>query len=59
LTCSIKIAQVGISEVVYFQGYGIDKDVRLERSNVAATLMASRRPLYWKKEESNFASFHL
>ncbi|MCJ1461017.1 Deoxycytidine monophosphate (dCMP) deaminase [Mycoblastus sanguinarius] len=25
LTCSVKITQVGISEVVYFQGYGIDK----------------------------------
>jgi dCMP deaminase len=26
LTCSIKIAQVGISEVVYSQGYSMDKD---------------------------------
>lgn len=26
LTCSIKITQVGISEVVYSQGYGMDKE---------------------------------
>lgn len=27
LTCSIKITQVGISEVVYAQGYGMDSQV--------------------------------
>lgn len=27
LTCTVKIAQVGISEVVYSQGYNMDKDV--------------------------------
>lgn len=27
LTCSIKIAQVGISEVVYSQSYSMDKEV--------------------------------
>ena len=27
LTCSIKITQVGISEVVYSQGYGMDNEV--------------------------------
>ena len=28
LTCSVKITQVGISEVVYSQGYSIDQAVR-------------------------------
>lgn len=28
LTCTVKIAQVGISEVVYSQGYNMDQDVR-------------------------------
>lgn len=28
LTCTVKIAQVGISEVVYSQGYNMDCDVR-------------------------------
>lgn len=28
LTCSVKIAQVGISEVVYSQSYNMDKEVR-------------------------------
>ncbi|XHG06383.1 hypothetical protein AWENTII_009581 [Aspergillus wentii] len=28
LTCTVKIAQVGISEVVYSQGYNMDRDVR-------------------------------
>lgn len=27
LTCTVKIAQVGISEVVYSQGYNMDQDV--------------------------------
>lgn len=27
LTCTVKIAQVGISEVVYSQGYNMDNDV--------------------------------
>lgn len=27
LTCTVKIAQVGISEVVYSQGYNMDSDV--------------------------------
>ena len=27
LTCSVKIAQLGISEVVYSHGYHMDKDV--------------------------------
>ena len=27
LTCSVKITQVGISEVIYSQGYGIDESV--------------------------------
>lgn len=29
LTCSIKITQVGITEVVYSQGYGMDEEVSL------------------------------
>lgn len=32
LTCSIKITQVGISEVVYSQSYGMDLEVSLARS---------------------------
>ena len=32
LTCSIKIVQVGISEVVYSQGYSMDKEVRCNES---------------------------
>jgi hypothetical protein len=28
LTCTVKIAQVGISEVVYAQGYNMDESVR-------------------------------
>ncbi|KAJ5172255.1 histidine biosynthesis bifunctional protein hisB [Penicillium capsulatum] len=31
LTCTVKITQVGISEVVYSQGYNMDKDVMIER----------------------------
>ena len=36
LTCSVKITQVGISEVVYSQSYSIDEAVRLSNltSNV-------------------------
>lgn len=30
LTCSVKITQVGISEVVYSQSYGIDKEVSID-----------------------------
>ena len=29
LTCSIKIVQIGITEVVYTQQYGMDKEVRI------------------------------
>lgn len=54
LTCSIKIAQVGISEVVYAQGYSMDTDtaavfreagVRL-RQFVPVSLVFSLFPLY-------------
>jgi dCMP deaminase len=36
LTCSVKIAQVGISEVVYSTGYSVDSAVSMSRS-VAVT----------------------
>lgn len=34
LTCTVKIAQVGISEVVYSQGYNMDKDVCKLQSDI-------------------------
>ncbi|RDW74744.1 deoxycytidine monophosphate deaminase [Aspergillus mulundensis] len=35
LTCTVKIAQVGISEVVYSQGYNMDSDQSLEQLEYA------------------------
>ncbi|MCJ1426219.1 Deoxycytidine monophosphate (dCMP) deaminase [Sticta canariensis] len=44
LTCTIKITQVGISEVVYSQTYGIDQEVK-------------GSPPFSEREESKFVNF--
>lgn len=50
MTCTVKIAQVGISEVVYSQGYNMDESVRsyndkVSRGDVSLTWVEFRVPL--------------
>ena len=50
LTCSIKISQVGISEVVYSQSYSMDQDVRISSYGKISELIICPRLLQslWK-----------
>lgn len=41
LTCTVKITQVGISEVVYSQGYNMDSDVRYAQSSCGTVANSS------------------